>query len=64
MSDELQLKRAKGRAKNARNQLQNILLEQRKGNEPDKKSIQYSLDEVKAALEHIEQGIWQATDDE
>jgi len=52
MSEEL--KRAKGHAKNARNQLQNMENEIRKGNDINDGSVEYALQEVLDALEHID----------
>jgi hypothetical protein len=62
MSKELE--RAKGRSKNARNQLQNMRDELRKGNAVDDESVEYALQEVLAALEHIDTALWEQSDEE
>jgi hypothetical protein len=61
MSEEA--KRAKGRAKNARNQLQNMQDELRKGEAIDKESVDYALEEVLASLEHIDTVIWEGREE-
>lgn len=50
-----QLESAEGRAKNARNQLDSMLIARRKGRNIEEESIEYALEQINEALDAIDE---------
>lgn len=53
MVEDKEVLSAKGHAKNARNQMQNLLRCARRDEVPDEESIEYAIDEIKEALDQL-----------
>jgi hypothetical protein len=55
MVEDKEVLAARGHAKNARNQMKNILRRSRKDEVPNEESIEYAIDEIKEALDELSQ---------